>query len=197
MKIKYQILTVIPRPLFNFKILPNKISNDTQYLFIIFILVYHFYSNFKKLQTTITQGNIQSESNQQTSKLIDENTSEKSDTKQLKNKLFPQDTTESKGRRRVAKKLKTSTTTSVSLDQEIVGAFNLSNETASEENSQVTPKRSFISIKNIFKDSSREDDSSRSRVTLVPLNSILINEKLNTGTADLFIFILVIFSCLQ
>jgi hypothetical protein len=193
MKIKYQILTVKPRPLFNFKILPNKISNDTQYLFIIFFI----YSNFKKLQTTITQSNIQSESNQQTSKLIDENTSEKSDTKQLKNKLFPQDTTESKGRRRVAKKLKTSTTTSVSLDQEIVGAFNLSNETASEENSQVTPKRSFISIKNIFKDSSREDDSSRSRVTLVPLNSILINEKLNTGTTDLFIFILVIFSCLQ
>ena len=164
--------------MFNFKNLPNKITNDTQYLFIVFFSIY---SKFKKSQ---------SESKQQTSKLIDENTSDKSDTKQVKKKLFPPDNNAEspKGRRRVAKKLKASTTKSVSLDQEILGAFNLSNETSSEENSQVTPKRSFISIKNIFKDSSREDDSSRSRVTFVPLNSILINEKLNTGTAGFVYF---------
>ena len=66
-------------------------------------------------------------------------------------------------------------------------SFNQANDTKNkhiydEENaSQIESK---ISIKNYFKNSLNKDDNklkNSSRITLVPLNSILINEKFNTG----------------
>ena len=127
-------------------------------------------------------------SHQQTSIIVDKSI-DKSNTKQLTKKLNPQEN-ESKLKRN--KKLKST----ISKNQAFLSAINSLNGT-SQENSQITSKTSSHSLKNIFREnnnnnSSREDDSklnNSSRITLVPINSILINEKLNSGTTDLFVFV--------
>lgn len=128
-------------------------------------------------------------SHQQTSIIVDKSI-DKSNTKQLTKKLNPQEN-ESKLKR--TKKLKSA----ISKNQTFIDAINSLNGT-SQENSRITLKTSSHSLKNIFgennnnNNSSREDDSklnNSSRITLVPINSILVNEKLNSGTTDLFVFV--------